>query len=141
MGRIEILVRQGKKILNTKHSRYFIVGIWNAFFSLSFYFLLLLVFSKDNYQIALFTSYVFSTIQAHFTQRKLVWHSRAPYLPELAKFAVGVVGQYFANAIILFVAVEFGKLTPFLAQPAVALIVALASYFYNQKHVFKGVIE
>lgn len=141
MGRVEILVRQRKKILNSKHSRYLLVGIWNALFSLSFYFFLLWFLNKNNYQIALFISYVFSTVQAHFTQRNLVWRSKAPYLPEMSKFAVGVVGQYFANAIILFVAVEIGKITPFLAQPAVALIVALGSYFYNQKHVFKGVAE
>ena len=126
---------------NSKHSRYLFVGIWNAFFSLSFYFFLLWLLNKNHYQTALLVSYIFSTIQAHFTQRIFVWHSKSPYLPELAKFAVGVVGQYFANAIILFLTVEFGKLTPFLAQPAVALMVALASYFYNQKHVFKGVTK
>ena len=132
------MVRKRKEILKKRLSKYLLVGIWNAIFSLSFYYFLLSLLSNKNYQLALLISYIISTLQAHYSQRKLVWKSSTPYLRELVWFSAGVVGQYLVNAFLLLFLVEILNISPKTSQPFVAILVAALSYFYNKDRVFKG---
>ena len=92
---------------------------------------------KNRYQQTLVISHILATIHAHFTQRKLVWNSKARYLPEFIKFFYGTTGQYVLNATLLFLLVEYLNFDPAYIQPLVAVVVAIISFYYFKTHVFK----
>lgn len=117
--------------------RYLWVGIWNSIFGLSVFYLLAYLLGQERHQLALFTSYVLAIVQAHFTQRKLVWMSRAGYLPELARFSSAYLLQYVINASLLFFSVERLKLSIPISQTIIVLFLTVIFYFVNQRSVFK----
>ena len=117
--------------------RYLWVGIWNSIFGLSVFYLLAYLLGQERHQLALFTSYVLAIVQAHFTQRKLVWTSSEEYLPELARFSSAYLLQYVINASLLFVSVERLKLSMPISQTIIVLFLTVIFYFVNQRSVFK----
>jgi|LakMenEpi03Aug12_release.lakeMendotaPanAssembly.Ray.scaffolds.fasta_scaffold830186_2 putative flippase GtrA len=117
--------------------QYLLVGIWNSVFGLSIFFLLDYTLGQERHQLALFSSYVVAILQAHFTQRKLVWASKAEYLPELARFSSAYLFQYVMNVVLLFISVEQLKFSIAISQTIIVLFLTVTFYFVNQKTVFK----
>jgi putative flippase GtrA len=122
--------------MNRLGSRYILVGLWNTFFGLGNFYLLLWLIGESHYIIVLTVSYCLSILQAHFSQRFFVWHSGKSYFRELSKFSTGYVLQYFLNLILLHLAVKSLRLDLRWSQLVVAAILIFIGFFINRKWVF-----
>ena len=122
---------------NTLKARYFIVGLWNTVFGLALFLLLLKVFSYLNYSMLLVCSFLISTAQSHFTQRRLVWKSKANYPKELLKFLGGTSGTFLINLLALPLLVEVLNWPVYRSQTLLVICLTILGYFYQKYHVFK----
>ena len=73
--------------MSSVERKFLAVGIWNTLFS-PFLIYLLNQWAEvfHNYQIPLLVTFLASTLQAHYTQRKFVWKSTGRHSNELLKF-------------------------------------------------------
>jgi len=124
---------------NTKtlKARYFIVGLWNTVFGLVIFLLLLKVFSYLNYSMLLVCSFLISTAQSHFMQRRLVWKSKANYGREFLKFLGGTSGTFLINLLALPLLVEVLNWPVYRSQILLVICLTLLGYVYQKYHVFK----
>jgi putative flippase GtrA len=124
---------------NTKtlKARYFIVGLWNTVFGLVLFLLLLNVFSYLNYSMLLVCSFLISTGQSHFMQRRLVWKSKARYGREFLKFLGVTSGTFLINLLALPLLVEVLNWPVYRSQILLVICLTLLGYFYQKYHVFK----
>ena len=118
-------------------SRYLLVGIWNSLFGISNFFLLSIIFVNTPDLIVLGCSYFMSIIQAHFTQRRLVWGSVAPYLPELFRFGSAYFVQFVINSALLAFSGLWLPGDRELRQAGIVLFLTIVFYFINKKGVFR----
>jgi len=121
----------------TLKARYFIVGLWNTVFGLVLFLLLLNVFSYLNYSMLLVCSFLISTGQSHFMQRRLVWKSKARYGREFLKFLGGTSGTFLINLLALPLLVEVLNWPVYRSQILLVICLTLLGYFYQKYHVFK----
>ncbi len=117
-------------------SRYAAVGIWNSIFGISTFVVLsrLLDQAPDVYILA--GSYGISIIQAHSSQRYLVWQSKSAYLPELLKFTSAYMLQFLINIVLLYLSDVLTDLSREIRQVMIALLLTLIFYFVNKRGVF-----
>ena len=118
--------------------RYLIFGVWNWLFGV-IVFLVLTYFLKTtvHYNLLVFFSYVISSTQAHFIQRKFVWFSNNYYPAELLKFILSYIGMFISNIILLTALVSITNLSPTLLQLFIAPILVIFMYFVNKIFVFR----
>ena len=116
--------------------RYFFVGIWNSLFGVLAFAFLLNFAGEARHQFALAIAYVVAITHSHFTQRRFVWHSKAPYAIELLKFSTLYLAQYVINAATLFVLVDYCDVAPLLAQSSLILIFTFVMYSMNKRMIF-----
>ena len=117
---------------------YIFVGIWNSFFGISVFILLSLFLKEGNSISILGVSYIFSTLQAHFSQRKFVWKSESEYLPELFKFSSFYLLQFFLNSVLL-VMMNSSMETPREVNQILIIFVLTVLFFYiNKNGVFNA---
>lgn len=117
--------------------RFLVVGLWNAFFSLGLYYLLLFFLGTQYYEIALFISFVFSTLQSYFMQKKYVWISNSGEGTQLPHFILVCISQYLLNAITMYFLVSKLQLSTKIMQIPVSFVIAVLSYFYFKSKVFR----
>ena len=116
--------------------RYLLVGSWNAFFSLSSFYLLLHVVGDNFYEQSLLITFFVSTLQSYLTQRAFVWRTGVRDIREFFHFFAVCLVQYFANAGVLYLLVSIAGLSPKFCQIPVSFLIALASYLYFKTKVF-----
>jgi putative flippase GtrA len=117
-------------------SRYILIGVWNSFFGIASFYILSAYLTHALDLVILGLSYFISIIQAHFTQRKFVWRSRAAYFPELFKFSLVYVFQFIINAILLLASKIFLSTPRELNQTLIVILLTMIFYFINKKGVF-----
>ena len=117
-------------------ARFLLVGLWNTIFGLVLFLLFLEVFPFLNYSILLVSSFLISTAQSHFTQRRLVWRSNANYPSELLKFLGGTSGTFLINLIALPFLVEVLDWPIYPSQIFLVACLTILGYFYQKFHVF-----
>jgi|LakMenEpi03Aug12_release.lakeMendotaPanAssembly.Ray.scaffolds.fasta_scaffold394850_2 putative flippase GtrA len=117
--------------------KFILVGFWNTLFSIGLFYIFLQNLPSINYQLALFFCFLVSTIQSHFTQRNLVWHSNKKQFPELLKFFMINVSLYITNAITLPFLLRVSKLDVFTAQVLLTFFLTFLNYLIQKKIVFK----
>ena len=119
-------------------TRYVIVGIWNSFFGISTFILLSLFLKEENSVLILGVSYVFSTLQAHFSQRRFVWKSESEYLPELFKFCSFYLLQFILNSILLVTLNNWLETPREVNQILVICILTIVFFYINKNGVFNA---
>jgi|688.fasta_scaffold561320_2 putative flippase GtrA len=119
-----------------KIARYLLVGIWNTFFGISIFILLSLVFKEGNSILILGLSYLFSTIQAHSSQRRLVWNSNSDYLPELIKFSSFYLLQFVLNSVLLVTMNSVMQTSREMNQILIVLVLTVVFFYINKNGVF-----
>ena len=119
-------------------TRYVIVGIWNSFFGISTFILLSLFLKEENSVLILGVSYVFSTLQAHFSQRRFVWKSESEYLPELFKFCSFYLLQFILNSILLVTLSNWLETPREVNQILVICILTIVFFYINKNGVFNA---
>jgi putative flippase GtrA len=82
-------------------------------------------------------SYFFSISQAHLTQRKFVWKSKEKYLPELLRFSVAYIAQYFANIILLTWTGSISEFSRETRQGVIIILLTLVMFAINRRGVFR----
>jgi putative flippase GtrA len=127
----------GVKRMKAKKSRFFIIGLWNTFFSIVLFYLLLRSFPFWNYQFLLLYSFVVSTIQSHFMQRFFVWQSKDRYISELLRFFFNTIVLYIVNALLLPLIIIVSGLGVFYSQVLITFFLAIFSYYLQKLFVFK----
>jgi putative flippase GtrA len=118
--------------------RYGLIGIWNTVFGLA-------VFAAANATIGHRAGYVTSLTvmfalaipQAHLAQRLLVWHSHAPYLPELIRFSGVFVVAYVVNLVLLSLAVEVLGAPTLASQVVISGLIAVSTFFIHRGWTFR----
>jgi putative flippase GtrA len=118
--------------------RYLIVGIWNTFFGIGIFYLLLKLFAGVDYQMVLFICFIVANLQSHFTQRALVWKSEEHFFFELARFFAGAIGVFFINLLLLTTSVDLLGNSIFLSQVVITIVLTVLSYFFQKHAVFKS---
>ena len=118
--------------------RYLIVGIWNTFFGIGIFYLLLKLFAGTDYQTLLFICFIIANLQSHFTQRVLVWKSEEYFFSELTRFFTGATGSFFINLLLLTISVDFLGYSIFLSQVVLMIVITLLNYFFQKHVVFKS---
>ena len=118
--------------------RYLIVGIWNIFFGIGIFYLLLKLFAGTNYQTVLFICFIIANLQSHFTQRVLVWKSEENFFPELTRFFAGAMGSFFINLLLLTISVDFLGYSIFLSQVVLTILLTVLNYFFQKHAVFES---
>ncbi len=122
--------------------RYVVVGIWNtAFGFVLFTVLQQSVGHRIGYVSSLVVAQAVAVVQAHVTQRRLVWHSQNPYFAELIRFAAlyGVV--LMINVVGLALLVERLKLPVLPSQYGLGGVLIVATYFAQRRWAFAAVTD
>ena len=116
--------------------KFVVVGVWNTFFGLILFLILLKIFSQSNYFILLVVSFLVSTTQSHSMQRRFVWKSDANYPRELLKFFVGTSGTFVINLVTLPFFVEVLNFPIYLSQILLVLLLTILGYSFQKYLVF-----
>jgi len=122
---------------NSSFVRFLLVGVWNAFFSLFLFYLLIFFLGDKEYELVLFVTFAFSTLQSYSTQKFLVWRQREVRIREFSHFLATSIGQYLLNALFMFLLVSEIHLSPKFVQVPVSFAIAIGSYLYFKNKVFK----
>lgn len=117
--------------------RFFIVGCFNAGVSYLFYVLFCLILGTQQYQPALFLSWVFSSFISFNTQKYLVFRSKGNWFAEYIKCCMTWAISYVLNAIFLEISIKAFNLNVFIAQIVSTLAVAIATYILFKNFAFK----
>lgn len=117
-------------------SRYVAVGIWNSIFGIFTFIILSRLMDQvpDIWVLAL--SYGISIAQAHFSQRRLVWRSKAAYCRELLVFSSAYLLQFFINVVLLLFTEDLFNLAREVRQVLIVLPLTVVFYFVNKRGVF-----
>ena len=119
--------------------RYLLGGIWNSFFGIAFFGILLLLLEDQIGYIGVLTiSMPISILQSHFIQRKFVWSTTSNYKHELIRFSAVYATQYVLNVVLLWGAVELLNAPIFRSQLVIVGFLVIASYLVNKKWTFSG---
>ena len=118
-------------------SRYAAIGIWNSFFGILNFVILSRLMQTAPDLLVLAISYVISTVQAHLSQRHLVWRSKAAYFPELLKFASAYLLQFFVNVALLMLSENLFELSREFRQILIVVFLTVVFYFINKRGVFR----
>lgn len=120
--------------------RYVLAGGANTLFGLGSYPALLWLFPvfRRWYMAALPIAQVCSILFAFMLYKKLVFRSREPVLPELARFSSVYAGIFAINVVALPLLVEVAHLKPAVAQVAFALFTIVASYLWHSRVTFRA---
>jgi len=118
-------------------SRYAAVGIWNSIFGVSNFIVLSRFMLQAPDVLVLGISYGISIVQAHFSQRNMVWRSKAEYLPELLKFSSAYLLQFFINTFLLLLSEGLFGLSREIRQMLIVVFLTVVFYFVNKRGVFR----
>jgi putative flippase GtrA len=115
---------------------YTAVGIWNSIFGVTNFIVLSRLMLQAPDVLVLGISYGISILQAHFSQRNLVWRSKAEYLPELLKFSSAYLLQFFINTFLLLLSEGLIDLSREVRQVLIVVFLTVVFYFVNKRGVF-----
>jgi putative flippase GtrA len=109
--------------------RYIIVGIWNTFFALFTFVVILNLFEEElELWLILTISSAIGVSQSFTTQRKFVWQSTNVVWREFPKFITVSTFQYLANIALLHVFTQWLGL-PVLASQLVIMVILIMTTF------------
>jgi putative flippase GtrA len=118
--------------------RYLVVGGWNTVFGVGFFTGLYLAAGHAlGYVAVLAVAQVVAVLQAHATQRLIVWRTHGPYVPELLRFSVVYVALYFANLALLALCVDGLGLPVLPSQWTLTAILVLPAYVASRAWAFR----
>ena len=119
--------------------RYLVVGGWNTVFGVVLFTVLYLVAGGNlGYAAVLAIAQVVAVLQAHATQRFIVWRSRGAYFHELGRFSVVYVFTYVANLALLALGVDYFGFPVLPTQWAIALLLIPPTYGVQRVWAFRA---
>ena len=122
-------------MLRHRPVRYTIVGIWNSLFGFAMYAIALWLLPQLTPTQALIVTSPIAILQAYLSQRRLVWHSRSPWVVELPPFVAVYLVSLAVNAVFLWF---ISRLLPPLPAQAISLgATAVITYFIHRAWTFR----
>lgn len=115
--------------------RFLLVGGYNTVFSYALY--ALFIYIGITAQLALFLSFLLSSINSYITQKFYVFNTKGHYLSEYVKCLFTWFGSYLINAILLECFMRFIDLNPYLAEFLALILITIYSYITLKYFAFK----
>ncbi len=128
-------MRQPEKI------RFVLVGGYNAVVSYALYAWIVWLSNEQQPQLALFLSYLITTINSFLTQKFFVFGTFGKlrdYWNEYVKCCCTWVMSYGLNVILLFLFLDVIKMNVYVGQIVATALVAVNSYLFLKHFAFKG---
>lgn len=116
--------------------RFLLVGGYNTVFSYALY--ALFIYIGITAQLALFLSFLLSSINSYITQKFYVFNTKGNYLSEYVKCLFTWFGSYLINAILLETLMRLMHLNPYLAEFIALVLITVYSYIALKYFAFKG---
>lgn len=118
--------------------RYLFVGGYNTVVSYALYAGILWLFGGKRAQLALFLSFLISSLNSFLTQKWFVFGSRGRYLMEYVKCLLAWGISYLFNALILALLIQIFKVDPYVAQIVALVLVTVNSYLMLKYVAFRA---
>ena len=116
--------------------RFLLVGGYNTVFSYALYALFIYLYIPA--QLALFLSFLLSSLNSYITQKFYVFNTKGNYVKEYLKCLVTWFGSYIINAILLEGLMHFGRLNAYIAEFIALVLITVYSYIALKYFAFKG---
>lgn len=116
--------------------RFVLVGGYNTVISYALYALILWCTNEKSPQLALFFSFLISTVHNFFTHKIYVFNTKGNYLKEYPKCLFTWSTSYFFNTLLLAFFTKILNINPYLAQLFSATIVAINTYIWLKYFAF-----
>ena len=116
--------------------RFVLVGGYNTVISYALYALILWLTNEKSPQLALFFSFLISTVHNFFTHKIYVFNTKGNYLKEYPKCLFTWSTSYFFNTLLLAFFTKILNVNPYLAQLFSATIVAINTYIWLKYFAF-----
>ncbi len=117
--------------------RYVLVGGYNTVISYLLYALFLWILDGLYEQIALFFSFIVSSLNSYWTQKIYVFNTRGNIKREYFKCLISWGISYALNVILLFLFVKMVGMNPYVGQFFALILVTINSYLMLKKFAFK----
>jgi len=125
-------------IWQNERFRFLLVGAFNTAFGYATFALLYLLLGHWlHYLLIGVLAHAVATLVAFTGQRRLVFRSRLPWLPEFWRFNVSLLSVLLFGLASLFVLVTLLGLHPLLGQGVVTPLSILLSYFTHRHYSFR----
>lgn len=120
--------------------RFVIAGALNTALGIALFPILYLVLSPTglHYLIILAFSGVVCIGFAFLTNKFLVFRTSGNYLKELSRFVAFHLGHFALSLIAVPAVVEFGGISPIVAQPFFVVAIVVSSYFWHRYVTFES---
>lgn len=137
---MDYFIKQYLKIYNfwikiPEKIRFLLVGGYNTVVSYVLY--MFLVYVEMEPQVALFLSFIISSVNSYLTQKFFVFLTRGDYIKEYIKCLSTWIGGYVFNAILLFVFLDVCGINAYIAQLICLIILTLYSYCFLKYFAFR----
>lgn len=116
-------------------SRFIFVGIINTVVGYTLF--AILTHLEIFYLVSLTVSHILATVNSYFWNRKFTFKSNNKINGEIQRFVLVYTSTYICNFILLFIAVDFLKVKPVIAQVPIIFIVAIVSFLGQRLFTFK----
>lgn len=117
--------------------RYVLVGGYNTVISYLLYALFLWLMNSNFEQVALFFSFIVSSLNSYWTQKIYVFNTKGNVKKEYCKCLISWGVSYALNVVLLFLFVKVLELNPYVAQFFALILVTINSYLMLKKFAFK----
>lgn len=125
-------------IWQNERFRFLLIGAFNtAFGYATFVLLYILLGYRLHYLLIGILAHAIATLVAFTGQRRLVFRSRRPWLPEFFRFNLSLLSVLLFGLASLFVLVTLLGLHPLLGQAILTPLSVLLSYFTHRHYSFR----
>jgi putative flippase GtrA len=130
--------------LRTKHAekiRFLVVGVWNTFFGIGLYTLLVTLLGKDTYLLLVIPVNIVAITQNFILYKFVVFRTKGDYLHEYFRFYIVYGPPVLVNLFVLPVLVRVIGLDPRVAQFLFTFVVVFISWFGHKYFTFRTPTE
>lgn len=117
--------------------RYVLVGGYNTVISYLLYACFLWLMNSEYEQVALFLSFIVSSLNSYWTQKIYVFNTRGNIKKEYIKCLISWGVSYAMNVVLLFLFVGIIGLNPYIGQFFALILVTINSYLMLKKFAFR----
>lgn len=117
--------------------RYVLVGGYNTVISYLLYAWFLWLMNSEYEQVALFLSFIVSSLNSYWTQKIYVFNTRGNIKKEYIKCLISWGASYALNVILLFLFVKMIGMNPYVGQFFALILVTINSYLMLKKFAFR----
>ena len=116
--------------------RFILVGGYNTVFGYLLFVALIFLLTEKYNQLALFGSYILSSINSYLTQKYYVFATKNINFKEYLQCVTTWMGSYIINAVLLYILVDILHFNVYIMQIICLIICAVFNYVFLKHFVF-----